>query len=93
MNQAEHSGQIPDKSGKFGKTDEANGAVVAICRSREEKGGKLGKSGRSSQQLLIFQLACLLFHLNNERNLQEKTADRMMDDDHHCDIKLVMIHH
>ena len=93
LNQPEHSGKIPDKSAKFAKTDEANGAVVAICRSREEKGGKLGKSGRSSQQLLIFQLVCLLFHLNNERNLQEKTTDQMMDDDHHCDNMFVMMHH
>ena len=32
LNQPEHSGKIPDKSAKFAKTDEANGAVVAICR-------------------------------------------------------------
>ena len=32
LNQPEHSRKIPDKSAKFAKTDEANGAVVAICR-------------------------------------------------------------
>ena len=35
LNQPEHSGKIPDKSAKFAKTDETNGAVVAICRVRE----------------------------------------------------------